>query len=467
MPDTTVRPNIVTIVIDDMGWRDLTCYGSTFYKTPNIDALATTGTRFTDAYAAAPVCSPTRASLLTGRYPVRVGVTQFIGGHAVGRLRDVPYFHGLPISEYSLAQALRDGGYDTWHVGKWHLGGDKYRPELHGFEVNIGGGAEGHPPSHFSPYGLSNLDDGPDGEYLTDRLTDEAIELISRHTSDRPFFLNLWHYAVHTPIEAPEELTESYRTEVEQRGLEPEPLETGEPMPTWHQRGERVRRRTEQSHPTYAAMIERLDRSVGRLIECLQTSGRLDNTMIVFTSDNGGLSTSHGSPTCNAPLAEGKGWMADGGVRVPLIVSWPSVLPAERASNVQFTSPDLYPTLLAAAGLEPIADQHCDGVNLWPSWQSGRGDRGPLFWHYPHYSNQGGTPGAAMRDGRYKLIRLFETGSCELYDLDQDTGEDHDLATAEPDRVAWMSRQLNSWLGSVDAQIPRTNPRHPPAEQHR
>jgi arylsulfatase A-like enzyme len=458
------RPNIVLILIDDMGWRDLSCYGSTFYRTPNIDALAASGTRFTAAYAAAPVCSPTRASLLTGRYPARVGITQFIGGHTVGRLCDVPYFHGLPLSEHSLARALRDGGYATWHVGKWHLGGARTSPAVHGFDVMIGGGPEGHPPTYFSPYGVVNLADGPDGEYLTDRITDEAIGLIDSHHGDRPFLLNLWHYAVHIPIQAPPELTEAYRAEAERQGLDTNAVVPGEPMPTWHQARQRVMRRTQQSDPGYAAMIENLDASVGRLVDALRETGQLEHTMIIFSSDNGGLSTAEGSPTCNLPLAEGKGWMADGGIRVPMIVSQPGVVPAGRTCDIPFTSPDLYPTLLSAAGLAPIPEQHCDGVDQHQVWRGGSAERGPIFWHYPHYSNQGSGPGAAVRDGRFKLVRMFETGQRRLFDLVADQGEERDLLDAEPAIADRLTRLLDDWAASIGVLVPQPNLRERPAD---
>ncbi|ACQ82226.1 sulfatase [Beutenbergia cavernae DSM 12333] len=451
------RPNIVLVVVDDLGWRDLGCFGSTFYETPHIDALAASGTRFTHSYAAAPVCSPTRASLLTGKYPARVGVTNWIGGHAIGALRDVPYFHGLPQDEYALARALRAGGYRTWHVGKWHLGGGRHLPEHHGFDLNVGGSASGSPVSYYAPYGIGALEDAPDGEFLTDRLTDVAVDLV-RSSDDAPFLLNLWHYAVHTPIEAPAHLVEKYRHKAETLGLPthgPDAVEAGEHMPARHLRSERVRRRRIQSDPTYAAMLETLDGAVGRLVTALRDVGKLDDTLIVFTSDNGGLSTAEGSPTCNAPLSEGKGWMADGGTRVPTIVSWPGRVPAGARSDLPFTSPDFYPTLLAAAGLTQLPEQHVDGVNLWPAWQGAPLDRGPIFWHYPHYSNQGGAPSAAVRDGRWKLVRHFGIEHDELFDVVADVSESHDVSGRRRDVVARLSVTLDSWLADVGALIPR------------
>lgn len=453
------RPNILFILIDDLGWRDLGCYGSTFYETPVLDRLAAEGARFTDAYAAAPVCSPTRASLLTGKYPARVGVTQYIGGHGVGRLTDVPYHWLLPTHEYSLARALREGGYQTWHVGKWHLGQRRTWPEQHGFDVNIGGCEWGQPANgYFSPYGCPTLSDGPEGEYLTDRLTDEAIRLIE-HAGERPFFLNLWHYAVHIPIEVPSDLVAKYRQKAARLGLDAvAPFEAGEHFPVWHKRDQRVQRRVVQSDPGYAAMIENLDTNVGRLLEALERAGQADNTIVIFSSDNGGLATAEGSPTCNAPLAEGKGWMQDGGVREPLIVRWPGVIAPGTEVTEPVTTPDFYPTLLAGAGLPSRPAQHLDGVDFSPLLRGETFTRGPIFWHYPHYSNQGGSPSAGVRDGDWKLIYDFETKASALYNLRADISEEHDLAATHPEIAARLEATLLAWLQSVGALIPAPNP---------
>ena len=458
MTDPSVRPNIVFILLDDLGWRDLGVYGSTFYETPNLDRLAATGLTFSDAYAAAPVCSPTRASLLTGKYPATVGVTQYIGGHGVGKLCDVPYFQQLPLSEVSLAAALKHGGYATWHVGKWHLGSALTWPEAHGFDVNIGGCDRGHPPQgYFSPYSIPTLPDGPEGEYLTDRLTDEAIRLVE-NSGEQPFFLNLWHYAVHTPIQAPRALVAKYEAKARRLGLDREDvLEPGEHFPVAHKRGEQVMRRRVQSHPEYAAMIENLDTNIGRLLSALEQTGKRDDTLVIFTSDNGGLATAEGSPTCNAPLAEGKGWMYDGGVREPLIVSWPGVTTAGSRTDVPVTSPDLYPTLLEVAGLPLRPEQHTDGVSLMPLLRGEAFERGPIFWHYPHYSNQGGTPGAAVREGAYKLLYFYEDETYELYNLREDIGETHNLVHAEPALAAELSSKFQAWQAELGLRAPKPN----------
>jgi len=456
-------PNIVFILIDDLGWVDLGCYGSTFYETSNLDRLAADGARFTDAYAASPVCSPTRASLLTGKYPSTVGVTQYIGGHGAGRLADVPSFGFLPTQEFSIARALRAGGYRTWHIGKWHLGPRRCWPDQHGFDVNIGGCEWGHPKSWISPYACPTLDDGPDGEYLTDRLTDEAIALIES-ADDRPFFLNLWHYAVHIPIVAPPELVTKYERKAANLGLDRvDPIEIGEPLAVWHQRNARVARRTVQSDPTYAAMIENLDTNIGRLLDALDRTGKADDTLVIFTSDNGGLATAEGSPTCNAPLSEGKGWVAEGGVREPFIVRWPGVVAPGTVVRGPITSPDLYPTLLSVAGLDPRPEQHVDGIDLSPLLHGEPFERGPMYFHYPHYSNQGGRPASAVRDGRWKLTHDWDTRKSTLFDLDSDVGEQHDLAAREPEIARRLEADLLHWVQAGAALVP---PRNPVAEPY-
>jgi len=460
----TEQPNLLFILADDLGWMDLTCYGSSFYETPNLDRLAGEGMRFTDAYASCPVCSPTRASIMSGKYPARVGVTQYIGGHTVGRLCDVPYMHNLPMNERSIAAALRDGGYQTWHVGKWHLGERATWPDRHGFDANVAGCGWGMPMNgFFSPWGCPTIEDGPEGQHLTDGLTDAAIDLIRQRDPERPFFLNLSHYAVHTPIQAPDELVEKYRQKADRLGLkDEEALEPGEYDTAQHRLGKRIIRRKFQSHATYAAMVEHMDAAIGRVMDELDAQGLADNTLIVFTSDNGGLATAEGSPTCNLPLSEGKGWMYEGGNRVCQIARWPGVIEPGSESTEPCTSPDWYPTLLAAAGLPLDPQQHADGVNLMPLLRGEPFQRGPIFWHYPHYSNQGGRPAASIRDGDWKLIKFFEDDKLELYNLRDDIGEQHDLSQAEPDRTADLHARLQQWQDEVEALIPRPNPNYIP-----
>lgn len=461
---TGKKPNIIFTLIDDMGWKDLGSYGSDFYETPHIDRLAEEGVRFTDAYAACPVCSPTRASIMSGKYPATVGVTDWIGAHTKGKLIDAPYIDHLPLEEKSIAASLKEGGYDTWHVGKWHLGTEAYYPDKHGFDVNIGGCHWGSPHGgYFSPYGIENLEEGPEGEYLTDRLTDEAISLIE-NKSDKPFFLNLAHYTVHTPIQAPQELVKKYEQKARDLGIDKiNPIVEGEHFPPDHKKNERIQRRVIQSHPEYAAMVENLDTNMGRLFEALEASGEADNTIVIFTSDNGGLSTAEGSPTCNAPLNEGKGWMYEGGVREPLLVKWPGVVEPGTVSDVPVTSPDFYPTMLEMAGLPLQPEQHTDGVSMNPVLRGETElDRDAIFWHYPHYGNQGGSPGSSIRMGDFKLIEFFEDDVVELYHLRDDIGELHDIAADHPEVVKDMKERLTDWRESVGAIIPKENPDYVP-----
>ncbi len=463
------QPNVLFILVDDLGWMDLSCQGSRYYETPNIDRIAHEGMRFTNAYAACPVCSPTRASIMSGKYPARVGVTQFIGGRGRGRLLEVPYIDHLPSGEHSLASALRDGGYQTWHIGKWHLGAQPYWPERHGFDVNVGGcdfGAPG-PTGYFSPWAIPNLQhlDLPSGVFLDDYLTDRAVSLINDRDAGRPFFLNMWYYLVHTPIQAKPDLVRKYQRKAKAMGLDREPaLVEGDYHPVQHKAHVRIQRRIVQSDPVYAAMIEILDDNVGKLMQALTRQGILDQTLVIFTSDNGGLSTSEGSPTCNAPLSEGKGWMYEGGTRDALLMRWPDVISPHSVCDVPVTSPDFYPTLLRAAGLDLLPHQHTDGEDMMPLLRGGMHlHRDAIFWHYPHYPNQGGTPCSAIRMGDWKLIEFLEDGHCELYNLRDDIGEQHDLADVEQTRTAAMQQRLASWRSEVEAKMPSPNPHYVPS----
>lgn len=467
--NTTDRPNVVFIMADDLGWRDLSCTGSDFYETPHIDSLARQGVGFTNAYAACPVCSPTRASLLSGKYPARLGLTNYIGGpeHARagserGRVLSTPYIPYLPATETSLAKAFKGHGYRTWHVGKWHLGGPDYWPEVHGFDVNIGGCDMGHPRGrghYFPPWDIPTLAPKDGDDYLDDRLGDEAAALIRNHDG-QPFFLNLWFYLVHTPLMAHRDLVAKFREKARAMGLDQvDALVEGEHHPSEHKKHERIVRRIIQSEPTYAAMVEHLDRNVGKVLQALEDTGIADNTIVVFTSDNGGLSTAEGSPTCNAPLAEGKGWLYEGGNREPLLMRWPGHFPAAAQSDAIVTSPDFYPTLLEACGLPPMPGQHIDGRSFLPALQAPdkHHDRGAVFWHYPHYGNQGGEPGCAVRKNNWKLIEFFG-GPVVLFDLDADPGERHDLADKQPETTAALMAELHAWRNEIGALIPENNP---------
>lgn len=467
------KPNIIFILIDDMGWQDLSCSGSTFYETPHIDSLQNQGMMFTQGYAAAPVCSPSRASIMSGKYPVSTGVTDWINhirpsdskfGNCRGRLMDAPYLDHLPLEEFSMASALRDGGYQTWHVGKWHIGKETWYPENHGFDRNIGGCFTGSPGigGYFSPWTIETLKDAavPEGTYLTDYLTDQTLDLLKERNKEQPFFLNLWYYSVHTPIEAKKEKIRKYEEKAHKMGLDKiETFENGDFFPSERKKNKHIRRRLVQSDPVYAAMIESLDENIGRLLEELKKQNLIEETLIVFTSDNGGLSTAEGSPTCNLPLAEGKGWMYEGGVREPLLISWPGTVRSGSFCSEPVTSPDFYPTLLEAAGLPMRPDQHRDGVSLMPLLKgSGSLNREALFWHYPHYGNQGGTPGSSVLMYPWKLIEFFEDGRLELYNLDEDPGENTNKADEEVVLTVEMRDRLHEWQKKTGALIPDKNP---------
>jgi arylsulfatase A-like enzyme len=451
---STDRPNVVFILADDLGWTDLGCYGSTFYETPYLDRLALEGMRFTDAYASCNVCSPTRGSIMTGKYPATIGITSHIGlpqpDHWKKNTPLLPsaYKEYLEPDEITLAEAMKPAGYRTAFIGKWHLGDDpKYFPDQQGFDVNIGGCGLGHPPSYFSPYRIPTLTDGPKGEYLTDRLTDEALKFMDEN-KDQPFLIYLAHYAVHNPMQGKPELVEKYKAKA--ASLPP----AGPVFAMDHG----VSERQIQNHPVYAAMMESLDESVGRVLQKLKELKLDDKTIVIFTADNGGLSTSEGRPTSNLPLSTGKGWSYEGGVREPLIIKWPGVTPAGSVSAEPVTSPDFYPTLLQMIGRPVPAGQNVDGESIVPLLKGGTLPERPLFWHYPHYSNQGGDPSGAVRLGDYKLVENYLDMSVELFCIKDDIGEKHDLSKTYPEKADEMTRMLHAWRARVGAVMPTPNP---------
>jgi arylsulfatase A-like enzyme len=447
------RPNIVLILADDLGWKDLGCYGSSFHETPNLDRLASQGMRFTQAYAAASICSPTRASLLTGKYPARLHITDWIGGGVSGKLLPAPYLHQLPLEEVTIAQALKEAGYKTGHFGKWHLGGKGFYPHDHGFDVDFANGfGAGQPPSYFYPYSNkqkpSIITDGKPGEYLTDRLTDEAISFIEANKSV-PFFVYLPHYAVHKPLQGKAAMVAKY--EKKKLSLPPGPVFAVE---------ENIQTRIVQDNPIYAAMMESLDDSVGRIMETLKRLDLERNTIVLFTSDNGGLSQHDGS-TSNRPLRAGKGWLYEGGIREPLLVRYPGHIKPGSACDTPIISNDYFPTLMALAGVERKPAPHIDGIDISPLLRGETIAARPLFWHYPHYhTKEGGWPSGAVRVGDFKLIEWFEDMRVELYDLHADMGETNDLAAKNPAKAAELTEMLHAWRKSVDATMPLPNPKH-------
>lgn len=446
----TDHDNVVLLVADDLGWRDLGCTGSEFYETPNLDRLAAEGARFETAYAACPVCSPTRVALMTGKAPARLDTTDYFGGRRKGRLLPAPYQSQLPAGETTLAEAFSEAGYRTGFFGKWHLGGKGSYPEDHGFEHNAGGFERGHPPKgYFSPYGNPKLTDGPKGEHLTERLTREAVGWMES-VKDEPFLLVFCYYTVHTPLQSKPDYTERYRAKREESPA-------GEPA--WGK--ERQRKvRLVQDHAVYAGMVQSLDESVGHVLAALEEHGLTEETMVLFTSDNGGLSTSEGHPTSNVPLRAGKGWVYEGGVRVPAIVRWPGVTEPGAILEDPMWSADVYPTALAAAGLDLRPTQHMDGLALTPALAGGTLPDRALYWHYPHYGNQGGAPCGAVRWGDWKLVEWFEDGQVELFNVHEDAGESTDLASQEPERAAQLLGLLGDWRKRVEAKMPSPNPEH-------
>ncbi len=445
----TKKPNFIFFLIDDLGWSDLSCYGSTFYETPNIDRLAARGMKFTNAYAACPVCSPTRASVVTGKYPARLHLTDWITGHVdpTAKLKVPDWTKYLDHSEVTIAEALKPAGYVSASIGKWHLGGEEYWPDKQGFDVNIAGYHAGQPPSYYHPYvrpgskgnsHIPTMDAGDEKHYLTDRLTDEAISFIEDN-KEKPFFVYLAHYAVHTPIQGKEELVEYYQPK-----SDPDKL---------------------QNNPDYAAMIHSVDDSVGKILDSLDRLGLADDTILFFMSDNGGLigEGMYRHVTSNLPLREGKGTPYEGGIREPMIVSWPETVRPGSVCDEVVISNDFYPTILEMAEISGSPNGEIDGLSLVPLLkQTGHLDREAVFWHYPHYHPLGSTPFGAVRKGDFKLIEFYEDWRCELYNIRLDVGEQQNLVLKYPEKTRELRTLLDNWRKSVGAQMPSPNPDYVP-----
>ncbi len=422
------KPNIVFILIDDMGWTDLGCYGSKFHETPNIDRLAKQGMRFTNAYAACPVCSPTRASILAGQYPARVGITDFIPGHwrPFEKLIVPQNRLQLPLEAITIPEALKEQGYATAHIGKWHLGGRDYFPEHQGFDTAIQGG--------------TNQNDKRVTSY-----TDKAIEFIQTNP-DKPFFLHLSHNTVHIPLEAPQELIDKYKNK---------------PKPP-----------TGVNNPVYAAMVEHLDNSIGRIMNKLDELNLSNRTIVIFFSDNGGLYRAYGGyrgnrdpVSTNDPLRGEKGTLYEGGIREPLIIRWPGVVKPATTCDAPVTSVDFYPTFLDIVGAKGSPSHVLDGESILPLLrQTGKLKRDAIYWHYPHYHHS--RPAGAIRDGNFKLIEFYEDGRLELYNLKRDISEKNNLAMKMPKKAAQLQKKLNAWRKSVNAKMPTPNPDYDPARAH-
>ncbi len=433
------RPNVVFVLVDDLGWTDFGCCGSDLYRTPNVDRLAKDSVRFTNAYSACCVCSPTRAAILTGKYPARLHVTDWIPGlpPANPRLLEPDWTKHLPVNESTIARVLKDAGYATACVGKWHLGGPEFYPERFGFDINVAGTDRPSPKTYFAPWGIPTLTEGKDGDYLTDRLGDEAVKFIEANKG-RPFFLYLSHFGVHTPIQAPAGLVKECRA--------------------------RLKPGRRHTNPTYAAMVGSVDATVGQVRAKLSELGLADRTVIVVASDNGGRLPT----TSNKPLRAGKGGRYEGGVRVPLIVYWPGVTKPGTECDVPTMSIDFYPTLLDVVGVTGPATHRPDGVSLAPLLRRTGGiTREALYWHYPHYQlyqQEGTTPYGAVRAGDFKLLETYADGRVELYNLKDDPGERMDLSAAMKDRTAALLDQLRAWRKAVGAQMPPRNPKYDPTK---
>jgi arylsulfatase A-like enzyme len=435
------KPNVVLVLADDLGYMDIGAnHPGTFYQTPHIDSLARSGVRFTHGYAACPVCSPTRASIMTGKYPPRTGVTDYIGGNRPGRLLPAPNADHLRLEETTLAEALRDGGYATFFAGKWHLGTGPYEPSAQGFPAQTRSASQFYYPPTDSKHAPN------DDPKTSDQIADSAVDFIAAH-KDKPFFAYLPFLAVHTPVRARADLVAKY-----------ERLAAAAPPDAWLPERRRQARQV-QNHPIYAAMLEQMDSAIGRVLAALRSHGLEERTVVIFTSDNGGLSTSEGSPTSNVPLRAGKGWLYEGGIRTPWIIRAPGVGAPGSVCPTPVITTDLYPTILELTGLPAMPAQHQDGVSLVPLLRGAAFDRGsPLFWHYPHYGNQGGAPGGAIRQGDWKLIEWYEDGSLELFDLASDVGEKTNLAASNPARTAELHTRLKAWRTQVKAVMPTPNP---------
>ncbi|WP_421894648.1 sulfatase [Marinoscillum sp.] len=451
----TKKLNVLFILADDLGAHDLSFAGSEFYESPNIDRLANQGVIFTNGYAAAQVCSPSRASILTGQTTVSHGVTDWIGaesGSAWGervpytKLLPPDYQHQLPASDITMPELFQMKGYKTFFAGKWHLGSQGSWPEDHGFDVNVGGWDYGNPKGgYFSPYDNPNLTDGSPGENLSMRLAEETAGFI-RTNKGEPFFAMLSFYAVHGPIQTTREYWEKYRNKALEVGLDSSGFQMERRLPI----------RTVQDNAIYAGLIQHMDDAVGLVLDELESQGLLEHTVVIFTSDNGGVASGDAYSTTNSPLRGGKGYQWEGGIRVPYVIKVPGVAPA--IVDYPVSGQDFYPTICALAGLEIPAQKSLDGVNLESALRNtGVKDRS-LVWHYPHYGNQGGDPVSMLRKGRYKLIYYWEANTSELYDLEDDIGEQYDLAPDQPEMVNALEQELFEYLKGKQAKMPEPNP---------
>lgn len=449
--------NFLFFLVDDLGKMDIGIEGSSFYETPHIDALAKSGMRFENGYAACQVCSPSRAAIMLGTYPARNKITDWIGAKTGtdwkrnDKVLPVEYIHALPKEETTLAEAMREGGYKTFFAGKWHMGGDGNFPEDHGFDINIGGHHRGSPPGgFFSPYTNPKMESGPQGESLTLRLANETANFIENHnTEEKPFFAYLSFYAVHGPIQTTETLWKKYQKKAADKGLVEKRFK--------FDRTKAVRQ--VQDNPVYAGMMETLDDAVGIVLQKLEDTGLDKNTVVIFTADNGGVSSGDAFSTSSLPFRGGKGRQWEGGIREPYYIYVPGMTKEGSITEIPATGTDFYPTILELAGLQAKPAQHKDGVSLVPIFKGGKIAKRDLFWHYPHYGNQGGEPSSIIRSGNWKLIHYYEDGRDELYNLTNDIGEQNDIASQNPEVTKMLRQKLDAWLKETGARIPQSDSR--------
>ena len=451
------QTNFLFFLVDDMGWADIGANGSKFHETPNIDRLARSGMRFTQGYAAGSVCSPTRASIMTGRHPVRVNITDWIPGQSNRKTN--PLLHPddlshLPLAEVTIAEALKEHGYQTFFAGKWHLGNKGQWPTDQGFDINIGGHHRGSPPGgYYSPWSNPALKAKRPDEYLTERLTDESVKFLEERDKTSPFLLYLSYYNIHTPIQAYKKHIDHYKAKAAKAFQDVTPTEPEHDGIN----------RTRQDNPALASMVAAVDDSVGVLLDKL-TELKLDkNTVVIFFSDNGGLSTlGRLGPGCNLPLRAGKGWLYEGGVREPTIIRAPDVTQPNSVSHKPMVSMDFFPTMLDLAGLPLQPKLHVDGQSLLPHLKGDDSGQRTFYWHYPHYHGSTWKPGASIRDGDWKLIEFYHYKNFELYNLADDPGERQNLAKAKPTKAKLMRAKLLAWQKQMQAKMPVPNPDYDP-----
>lgn len=453
--ETAKKPNIVFILVDDLGVTDVGYSGSEFYETPHIDKLASQGVVFSQAYANSAVCSPSRASIMTGQFTARHKVTDWIGANSGAKwtkqhntvLSPPDYLRALPKANQTLAETMRSNGYQTFFAGKWHIGSTGNLPTDHGFDINKGGWQKGRPVGgYFAPWKNPELENGPAGENLSMHLAEETVDFISQN-KDKPFFAFLSFYAVHAPIQTTQEKWQKYRDKAATRGLADYGFEMEAHLPI----------RVVQDNPVYAGLVESMDDAVGKVLDALASNGLADNTIVVFTSDHGGVASGDAYATSNLPYRGGKGYQWEGGLRVPMIITAPGISET-KSIETSATGADLYPTILDLAGLELLPNQHADGKSLKPLLEGKSISDRPLYWHYPHYGNQGGDPTSIVQEGNLKLIYYWEDGHSELYNFKADIGEQNDLAQTDPVTTSRLEAQLIQWLEDVGANTPTLNP---------